>query len=90
MPEVEPMHWPPEATETATSSPAPRQKHSPGGCTVDMPRRSAIGGEILFRGAIPCSVCEFATVGGWLDSVTRKTVKQLRRSGDKLNISPVT
>jgi len=34
-----------EVAETATKpSPEPRQKHSLGGCTIDMPRRAAIGG----------------------------------------------
>jgi len=37
--------WPPElATVAMKLSPAPLQKHLLGGCTTDMPRRTAIGG----------------------------------------------
>ena len=45
----------PDVTETATKlSLVPLHKHSPGGSTIDMPHRTAIGGCVSFRRAIPC------------------------------------
>ena len=47
--------WPPKVSETATKLwPASLQKHSPGGCTVHMPRQTAISRDISLSNMTPC------------------------------------